>query len=505
VVVGTIEYPLVNPDEMAGEAWAAMARQDSGEALRLWRRLRRDFPERPEGYIWPIQVLWQHGRLDEAEAMAANAFERFPKHSDVLAQYAWIAMMRQRWDEALQWWAAVRAHAPDRLDGYHWATRALWRSARLDAADAMAVEALGRFPGNPDIEVERAWIAVNRGDWRAALSHWRQVLEVEPERRDAQVGLIQAMRLAGEADDAEAMAAKTLARHPEDPDLLVEHIWTAVDRGDWPAAAARLEAARARLQESDRFETTRDAVEARRQAALDRASPDLPPAQDGTTAAGIAITDLMLSFESFGQACDFGAVQRHYGVEPLGLLRFAFAALDPLIAALHERFEVVGSAEDTVFERYQDETILKMRKHGIYFHTFVSMGEMPTPEKQAAFREQQLRRLVFLKRKLIADLEEPQKICVYANDARTSDGDARRLFAALRAYGPNSLLFVRPADADHPEGTVKTLEEGLYVGSVPGMTDFVAGGHPPSELWRHLCERTYRLELSRSGPGPLRR
>lgn len=504
-MVGTVEYPLVNADEMVGEAWAAMQRQDPEEALRLWRALRREFPERSEGYVWPIQVLWQDGRLDEAEAAAAEAFARFPENPDVLTQYGWIATQRQRWDEALRWWAAVRAHAPDRIDGYLWSTRALWTSGRLDDAEAMAVAALARFPGNADIEAERAWVAVNRNDWRAARQSWERVLEAEPQRRDAQVGLIQALRCLGQAEHAELMASEALARHPDDPDFLVEHIGLAADRGDWSAAAARLEAARGGLLAAGRFEATRDAVAARRHAAYGQASPGSAADRGGAAAADIPANELMLAFESIGEKCDFGAVQRHFGVEPLGLLRFSFSPFEPLIAALEDRFEAIGTVEDTGFELFRDETILTMKKYGLYFHTFVYESELPTAEKRDAFREQQRRRLVFLKRKLVADLEEPQKICVYSSDDRTTDADAERLFAALRAFGPNWLLYVRPADSTHPVGTVETRREGLYIGYYPRLTDFMAGEQPPFEIWRELCERTYRLTQGGPGANPRRR
>ena len=143
---GIIEHPLINADEMAAEAWAAMGRQDFDEALRLWQRLREYFPERPEGHVCPVQVLWQAGRLGEAEAVAAEAFARFPDDPELLVQYAWIAMQRQRWNEALTWWAKARSRAPERTDAYIWAARALWQSGRLDDAEAMVKDAIERFP-----------------------------------------------------------------------------------------------------------------------------------------------------------------------------------------------------------------------------------------------------------------------------------------------------------------------------------------------------------------------
>ena len=207
----------------------------------------------------------------------------------------------------------------------------------------------------------------------------------------------------------------------------------------------------------------------------------------------------MLAFESIGERCDFGSVQRNYGVEPLGLLRFAFTKYDPLLTALEDRFAAVGTDEDTGYELYRDENIIHMKKYGLIFHTFVYQNELPTDEKRIAFRRQQRRRLGFLRDKLVADLEDPQKICIYATDDRTSDADMRRLHAALRAYGPNSLLYVRPATNGHPEGTVQALDDGLFAGYFGGLADFVSGGQPPFELWRQLCERTYALARSTAG------
>ena len=498
---GIIEHPLISADEMAAEAWAAMARQDSDEALRLWQRLRQQFPERPEGYICPVQVLWQAGRLSDAEVMAAEAFARFPDHPEMLVQYAWIAMMRERWDEALAWWGQARARAPERPDTYVWAARALWQSGRLDEAKAMAEAAAERFPASIEPQIECAWVAVARRDWEEARRRWLAVAERAPDRADAQIGAIQATRMVGRIDEAEAMATAALARFPDNTDVMVEHVWTAVAHEDWPAAAARLDAARGKFRDAGRFEEALGAVEYQVRSQLSATGTAAPPAAAGGAepasaapdADEISVSDLMLSFESLGERCDFGAVQRKFGVEPLGLLRFAYTRFDPLIAALEDRFAAVGTAEDTGFELYNDENILYMKKYGIIFHTFVYQNELPTDAKRSAFREQQRRRLAFLRNKLVADLEEPQKIYVYSTDERTADADAHLLFAALRSFGANSLLYVRPATAQRAEGMVEMLDDGLYAGYFAGLNDFVSGGQPPFELWRRLCERTYRL------------
>jgi tetratricopeptide (TPR) repeat protein len=497
LVDGIVDHPPLTPDEMAAEAWAAMDRRDTDAALRLWQRLRQHYPERPESYIYPVQVLWLAGRLDEAEEMAGKAAARLENDPELFVQYAWIAMLRQRWDDALDWWAKARAGLPDQPDPYVWAARVLWQSGRLDEAKAMADDGVKRFPDHIDAHAECAWVAAARLDWDEALRRWKLVVERAPERADGHVGSIQATRMLGRTDEAEAMAQAAIRRFPDNAEMMVEHIWTAVARDDWQEAAARFRTARGKLGDHGPLEDSLGWIEYRLRSELAASTTDAAPENVGETrtTAGdeISTAELMLSFESLGDRCDFGAVQRNFGVEPLGLLRFGYTMYDALIGALADRFAAVGTAEDTGFELYNDENILYMKKYGLVFHTFVDQKELPTEEKRNLFRQQQRRRLSFLRDKLIGDLEDPQKIFIYASEARVSDEDITRLFNALRVYGPNSLLYVRPATKTCPAGTVEPRGDGLYVGYFSGLVDFVAGQQPSFELWRQLCERTYRL------------
>jgi len=488
---GLIEYPLYRPDEMMDAAWAAMGREDHDEALQLWQALREHFPELADGHVWPLQILWQIGRLDEAEAMAAKSAAQFPGHPELAVQRAWIATMQRRWDEAAERWAAVRRHAPERVEGYVSGARSLWQSGRFDDAETVAAEGVQRFPGDIEAMAEHGWTATAREDWPEALRRWTLVHNVSPKRIDAQARLIQALRMVGRLDDCEAMVTASLAAHPDEPDLVIEHIWAAVAREDWPAAAARLDAARRDPQSDTRIAEIVEVIEPEIRQYLS-AAPQ-PPAADIAGGGDISPGELMLGFESLGERCDFGAVQRHYGVEPLGLLRFAWSKLDHLVAALEDRFAAIGTVEDTEFGNYRDETILRMKKYNLIFHTFVEGVATYSPDKREAFERQQRRRLVFLKDKLTRDLEDPQKICVYSTDDFVSDAEMMQLFTALRAYGPNSLLYVRPERPDRPAGMVERVEDGLYAGYFSGMTDFIAGNQPPFELWQQLCRETHRL------------
>jgi hypothetical protein len=59
----------------------------------------------------------------------------------------------------------------------------------------------------------------------------------------------------------------------------------------------------------------------------------------------IPVAELMLKFESLGQNCEFGFVQRSCHAEPNDLLRFASAPLPSLLAALQASFNGMGDPE----------------------------------------------------------------------------------------------------------------------------------------------------------------
>lgn len=51
-------------------------------------------------------------------------------------------------------------------------------------------------------------------------------------------------------------------------------------------------------------------------------------------------------FESLGQNCEFGLLQRRCGAEPLGLLRFSSVRLERLIHGIRANFEGIDAPND---------------------------------------------------------------------------------------------------------------------------------------------------------------
>jgi hypothetical protein len=223
--------------------------------------------------------------------------------------------------------------------------------------------------------------------------------------------------------------------------------------------------------------------------------PPAPPAETalpyGTAVVPLPPQALMLRFESLGENCEFGLVQRRCGAEPLGLLRFASAPLPKLLAALRTRFRGVGWPENIVVELSATgrEYMVHDRAFGFNYHAWVNLGE----QRPVDIHAREVGRVPFLVRKLIEDLTTGEKIFVYHAVTPPGVATAHNLAAVLRSYGPTTLLWVELADAAHPAGTVERVGEGL----VKGYLDRFAPGEDANDLslegWIEICNNAVCL------------
>lgn len=214
------------------------------------------------------------------------------------------------------------------------------------------------------------------------------------------------------------------------------------------------------------------------------AAPDAPNAAAGWR-------ELMMGFESLGQNCEFGLVQRRCGAEPLGLFRFASAPLPNLLAALDARFAGLADSDnlDVQLSETGREFMVEDRRFGLLYHAWVLADEM-TPEQVGA---REARRLPLLIRKLIEDLEQGDKIFVYHGMEPMTLDQASALSAMLGRYGNGTLLWVEPADREHAAGSVERLAPRL----LKGYIDRFAPGDNAHDLslgcWITICREAVRL------------
>ncbi len=203
------------------------------------------------------------------------------------------------------------------------------------------------------------------------------------------------------------------------------------------------------------------------------------------------LKDLMMRFESLGEDCEFGLVQRYCGAEPLGLLRFSSTPLPKLIAALDARFEGLGRPDMVHVELSSNgrEYMVMDKRFGLYYHAWVLAGEK-TPEEIHA---RECRRLPFLARKLIEDLHEAAKIFVYRGMTPLREDDVHRLAKAMRVYGPNTLLWVEAHGDPEEMGSVEELDERLLKGHIERFAP-ASNAHDFSiDAWVDICHNALSL------------
>jgi hypothetical protein len=207
---------------------------------------------------------------------------------------------------------------------------------------------------------------------------------------------------------------------------------------------------------------------------------------------GVAAADYLFGFESLGDNCEFGLMQRRCGAEPMGLLRFAKIALPDLLRGLETRFDQLGDPKKVVVQpprgRRREYTI-RDKAYGIVYHTWQREG-MVEPH---ALLTEQISRLQFLRRKLIEDLTEARKVFIWRHTDDTSEAQVRALHAALRRFGPNTLLWVTEAGLAGTPGAVEQIAPGLFQGITDRLAPYRDANEYTLDLWLLLCVKVDKM------------
>jgi hypothetical protein len=224
------------------------------------------------------------------------------------------------------------------------------------------------------------------------------------------------------------------------------------------------------------------ASDIREPAATSRQSP---------AAAELSPAQLLMQFESLGDNCEFGLVQRYAGAEPLGLFRFSFEHMAELLAVLENRFESLKKpdAVEIFLAPENHEYMVRLNPHGFVYHTHIAAGTAD-PE---VLRAKEIRRVAFLMDKLIDDLASGEKILIRKGEGIDGETEAFRLLDAARCYGPNTLLWVVTADDANPAGMVEVIGPHLLRGYISHFAPYDDAHNIVLPDWIDLCAGAYLL------------
>jgi hypothetical protein len=212
------------------------------------------------------------------------------------------------------------------------------------------------------------------------------------------------------------------------------------------------------------------------------------------TRVGVAPDRFMLNFESLGDNCELGVVQRRCGAEPLSLLRFSAIELLTLLRGLEVGFDGLGGADDIDLRldgAARPEYVVHERRYGLVYHTFRHEGDVDPARLLAG----EPARLAFRVRKFLEDLRGGEKIFVVKRNDPLREEEVLPLVGALSAYGRNAVLWMVPADAAHASGTVEAVLPGLFKGYIERFAPYDNAHDLRLEAWLEVCANAHELWL----------
>jgi len=201
------------------------------------------------------------------------------------------------------------------------------------------------------------------------------------------------------------------------------------------------------------------------------------------------LRDLFTAFESLGSNCEFGLVQRRYGAEPIGLLRWNSIDTQQLTRGLKNKFAGIADPENLIVDDLADEYILKDLTYKTVIHTFTYRGDVQADQ----FLAKQIKRMEYLRQKLVSDLEEAEKIFVFIDPVKRSEAQIEALRQAFRARSSGSLLYVRTADDPSKVATVEDAGDGVLLGYIERLGKQAGQWDIDFESWLTICEKTAEL------------
>ena len=470
-----------NRQLLEAAALVAQVRRDWPEAVVRWDALLAVHADSVAGHQGRVTALREAKQLDEAEASLAVASQRLPYSVALLSERAKLASARGDWAQAIEAWEAVRAQTPASPQAVAGIADVLLRQKKYEEAETFLFPEIHRFPDRPDIGISYAQIANRRRMWSEAVVRWGSLETRFPDNAVMLGGMAEALWATKDLQALMPVLDRLLVRDPDNVTAAILYARLELRQNRPADALARLTAADARWpRNSGIMATLNDARMHALVVADEEVNVGAPAHVPARTDKAAASDNLFEQFESLGNGCEFGLLQRKFGAEPLGLLRWGSITPRGLINMLERRFEGVGDVAHTSIKPDGDNYVLSDHQYEMGMQTFIA-----TSTKAADTLLPKLcNRLRYLARELMENMEEADRILVYKIVGQMTEQDVQRLWRAVGNYGKNALLLVKLADAEHPAGSIEIMEDGLMIGAI----DHYSNTDMSVDDWTHVCQ-----------------
>ena len=230
----------------------------------------------------------------------------------------------------------------------------------------------------------------------------------------------------------------------------------------------------------------------------DAGSGPYRPSHANAPASCYDVPGILQLFESLGENCDLGVVQRAVGLEPFGLFRFAACDAAGVAALLQARFAPLSVPGDLWLDVVgaEREYWVKSKYSRFEAHT----NRYADRDAATVVLRGEIEKMRYLTTHLLQDLSQGRKLCVFKGQSDLAT--IREVARALQAHGPNCLLWVKIADLEHAPGSVQRDRdfEGLLLGYVSRYGTYDGPPSLPVEEWVAMCANAYRLWRAEDAP-----
>ena len=174
----------------------------------------RSDPARVSAMLQEGSQLVELGRLDEAEAVLEELVELEPSSALGYAELGRAQALNRRWLRAEKSLRQARQLGQSDLRTLVFLGSALWENTKFDESEAVFQEAIERFPGSPFPKAQLGRLWLWQGRYEEAVVYLRQAAARNP-AADVFLDLAEALRGAGETDEAIQAYEQTIRRAPE--------------------------------------------------------------------------------------------------------------------------------------------------------------------------------------------------------------------------------------------------------------------------------------------------
>jgi tetratricopeptide (TPR) repeat protein len=229
VVRDALERHPDDPWFLGGLGWLAANDGRYEEALAAFDDALRLDPTNVTALSGKAQTFRRLGRYDEAEAAILSAYEHQSDNPWVITELGHILASQQRHEDALVAYRRALKFDANKTSAIGGQVQSLRLLGRIGEADAVVRDALERHPDDVSLLTEFGWLADEQGRYYDSLAAFDQALTLDSADVSALTGKSQSLRLMGRLAEAEAVIRAGLASHPDDPALLRQRGWLALD------------------------------------------------------------------------------------------------------------------------------------------------------------------------------------------------------------------------------------------------------------------------------------